>query len=126
MRFDYSALREELLPSEPTPAIRDDRLRGIVAGRTGDAAAGMGTRATVIEAPERSAIVCIAQHGPRREQLVEREGAVEDVAAERAELLFQIERAQGLARDDARLEAGRVAVDRVDHHVGDFFTMIMP
>src|SRR5258707_1993588 len=77
-------------PSKPPAPILQDRLRGVVAGRPGDAAARMRARAAVVEAFERSAVVRIAQHRPRPEQLVERERAVEDVAADEPELLFQI------------------------------------
>ena len=82
--------------------VGQDRRRRIVAGRAGDAAARMCARAAMVEAAERSAIISIAKHRTCPEQLIERECAMEDVAAKKAELLFQIERAQRLGCDDAR------------------------
>ena len=109
----------------PAP-VGEDRVRGIVAGRAGDAAAGMRAGAAMIEARQRPAVVGIAEHGPRPEQLVERHRAVRDVAADEAEHLFEVERAQRLAADHARLEARRIAVDGVDHQVGDLVAMVVP
>src|SRR5206468_10907757 len=114
-------------PQPPAPApIAKDCARGIVAGRAGHAATGMRARATVIEAGDRAAVVRMAEHRSRPEQLIERERAVEDVAADEAERLLEIERAQRLATNHARLEASRVALDRVDHQVGDLLAMRVP
>ena len=87
---------------------------------------GMRARAAVVEARHRAAIVGIAEHRPRPEQLVERERAVEDVAAGEPEGLLEVERAQRLAADHARLEARRIAIDRVDHQVGHLVAMVVP
>src|SRR5262249_61374053 len=91
----------------PPPPIGDDRARGVVAGRTGDTAAGMRAGAAVIESRKRRAIIGIAERRTRPEQLVERQGAMKDVAAGQPEHLFEIERAERLAADHARLEARR-------------------
>src|SRR5208283_5357996 len=45
---------------------------------------------------------------------------------EEAELAFEIERTQYLATDYARGEAGRVALDRRDHQVGDSVAALVP
>jgi hypothetical protein len=57
---------------EQCPVIPQDRLRRIVAGRAGDAAAGMGTGSAMVEALERPAIIGVSQHRSCREQLVQR------------------------------------------------------
>src|SRR5690349_9892478 len=97
-----------------------------MAGCASDPAAGMRARAAMVEARHRAAVVGMAEQRAGPEQLVERECAMEDVAADQTEGLLEIERAQRLAADDARLEARGVTVDRVDHQVGYLFTMIAP
>src|SRR5580698_1525995 len=54
--------------SKQRAVIPQDRLRGVVAGRAGDAAAGMGAGAAVIEPLQRPAIVGVSEHRPGREQ----------------------------------------------------------
>ena len=98
----------------------------LVPWHAGDAAAGMRTRAAHVETLQRTAIVAVAEDRPRREQLVERERAVEDVAADQAELALEIERRQHPATDDARGEIRRVAVHRRDHQVGDLVPRGVP
>src|SRR6478672_11929880 len=71
-------------------------------------------------------VIGIAKSRSRPEQLVEGECAVEDIAARETEPLLQIERGQGLSAQNAGLEAGRIALNRFDHEVGDFFPMIVP
>src|SRR6185369_7066295 len=112
--------------SEQRAVIAQDHLRGIVTGRAGDAAAGMGAGAAMVEALQRPAIVGMAEHRPRREQLIERQRAMKDVAAEQAELPLQIERRQYLAADHACRKARRVFVHRRDHEVGDLIAVIVP
>ena len=53
------------------PVIPQDRTRGVVAGGAGDAAAGMGAGAAMVEPLQRPAIIGVAEHRPRREQLVQ-------------------------------------------------------
>ena len=67
-------------------AILEDFFCRIVARCTGDAAAGMGTRAAHVEALERPAIVAIAQERPCCPELIQRHGTVHDVAANQAKL----------------------------------------
>src|SRR5262245_25358292 len=114
------------LQPPPPPPIRQDRTCRVVAGRAGDAAAGMRARAAVVEARDGAAVVGMAEHWPRPEELVKRQRAVEDIAADEPERLLEIERAQGLASDHARLEARRIALDRVDHQVGNLVAMRVP
>ena len=68
--------------SEQAAVIPQDRFRRVVAGGTGDAAAGMGAGAAMVEALQGPAIIGVAQHRPRREQLVQCQRAVKDVAAQ--------------------------------------------
>ena len=49
------------------PVIPDDHARGVVAGGAGDAAAGMGAGAAVVETFQGAAIIGMAEHRPRRE-----------------------------------------------------------
>src|SRR5215218_1884304 len=66
-----------LFPPGPPPApVGEDGVRGIVAGRAGDAAAWMRAGAAMIETGKRPTIVGITEHGPGPEQLVERHRAV--------------------------------------------------
>src|SRR3954462_535650 len=71
---------------EQRAVIAQDRLGGVVAGGAGDAAAGMGAGAAMVEALQGPAVIGVAQHRAGREQLVQRQRAMKDVAAEQAEL----------------------------------------
>src|SRR5262245_66276567 len=62
----------------PTP-VGEDRLRGVVAGRAGDAAAGMRAGAAVIEPGQRATIVGVAEHGPCPGPQIVRHGCVGNV-----------------------------------------------
>src|SRR6187431_459248 len=75
--------RRGLASSAPERAapFGEDGACGVVTGRPGDAAAGVRAGAAVVEAGERAAIVGVAQHRPRPEQLIERHDAVRDIAA---------------------------------------------
>ena len=86
----------------------------------------MGAGAAMVEAGEGAAVVGVAEHRAGGEQLVERQRAVEDVAADEPEDAFEVERRERLAGDDAVLEAGGVALDGGDHEVGDLLAMIVP
>src|SRR6185503_14414947 len=79
------------------PVVAQDHGRRVVAGGAGDSAAGMRAAAAMVKALEWAAIVGVAQHRTGREQLVQAERAVEDVAAEQAELALEIERREGMA-----------------------------
>src|SRR5258707_11911988 len=92
------------------PVIPQNHARGVVAGGAGDAAAGMRAAAAMVEPLQRPAIIGMAEHRPRREQLIERQRAVKNIAAEQAELALQIERRQNLPADDACRKARRVTI----------------
>ena len=74
------------------PVIPQDHLCRVVAGGAGDAASGMGSGAAMVETSQRTAIIGVSKHWPRRKQLVQRQCTVENVAAKQAELPFEIER----------------------------------
>src|ERR1700689_444375 len=59
------------------PEIQQHLARGIGTGRAGDAAAGVRAGAAHVQAWQRSAIVAVAEHRPRREQLIQAERAME-------------------------------------------------
>lgn len=86
----------------------------------------MGTRPTQIQAGKGAAIARLADHRPRREQLVGAQCAVEDVAADQAEGAFQIERGQHLTTEHAVSEAGRIAFNGSDHQVGYRLAVVIP
>src|SRR3990167_8270920 len=70
-------------------AVGNHFARAVVPRGAGDAAARMRTGAAHVEALQWSAVGGVAEHGPRRPQLVERHGAVHDVAADKPELAFE-------------------------------------
>jgi hypothetical protein len=80
----------------------------------------------MVETRKRPAIVGVAQHRPGGEQLIEGQGSVKDVAAEEAEVPFEVEGRKSLAADDAGPKPWRVAVDRVDHEVGYLIAPLVP
>ena len=75
---------------------------------------------------ERSAVIAVPEHRPRREQLIEAQRAVEDVAADEAEGALEIERAHDLPAEHRGLEIRRMAVDQIDHEVGDLLAVRRP
>ena len=77
---------------EQRPVIPEDDARGVVAGGAGDAAAGMGAGAAMVEAFEGPAVIGVAQHRPRREYLVQGQRAVEDISAQQSEFALEIKR----------------------------------
>src|SRR6266481_2303450 len=82
--------------SKQRPVIAEDDAGGVVAGGAGDAAAGMRAAAAMVEAFQGSAIIGVAEHRPRRKQLVQRQRAMKNIAAKETELALQIERRQDL------------------------------
>src|SRR3982750_1028845 len=68
----------------------------------------------------------MAEHRPGREQLVQAQRAVEDVAAQKAELPLEIERREDLAAEYAGSEARCVFVHSRDHEIGDLVAMVVP
>ena len=84
---------------------------GIVAGSAGDAAAWMSSRAAHVQAAKGRAIVGMAQHRTGGEKLVQRQGTVENVAADKSESALQVEGRIDLPADDALRKARRIFVD---------------
>ena len=64
----------------------------IVPGNARHAAAGVGSRTALIEPFDRRAVVAIAEHRSRTEQLVQRECAVKNIATDQTKFTLQIER----------------------------------
>src|ERR1700722_13409357 len=84
----------------PAPEVGDDLARCVVPWHAGDAAARMGSRAAHVQSLERSTVVPVPEHRPRREQLIEAEGAVEDVATHQTEGALEVQRAEYLPPED--------------------------
>src|SRR6185437_13485599 len=115
-----------MAPPVPEPPVGEHRLRGIVPGSAGHAAAWMGARAAQVEALERHAVIRGADHRPRAEQLVGAHLAVENVAAGEAEAPLQIERRMDLPPDHRLGEAGCVRVHRSDDLIRCLFALLVP
>src|SRR5260221_13105962 len=86
----------------------------------------MRARAAHVEPLQRAAIVAVAKHRPRREQLVERERAVKDVAADQAELTLQIGGREDLARNPAPTERRRMPIDPRRHQARYLVLLPLP
>ena len=106
--------------------ISDDHLGGVVTGRTGHAATGVGACAAQVQAGNDTTIIRLPDHGPCAEQLVERQRAVEDVATNQAEGALQVHRRQHLPAQNGLRKSGRVLVYGRDHQVGHFITVVIP
>ena len=93
------AVRPRCREVEPVAAgggllVGDGRPGRLPAGDAADAAAGVGRRAGVVQPGDRRAVVGVARRRPHVEQLLERELAVEDVAADQAVLVLHLVRAR--------------------------------
>src|SRR5688572_3643977 len=106
--------------------VDEDLARRVVPRRTRHAAAGMRAGATHIYAWQRAAIVTVPEHRARREDLIQVQRAVEDVAADQAERSLEVERAVDLPSEHRGFEVRRVLVDRLDHQIRDGFAMRIP
>src|SRR6266480_4534825 len=124
-RNDEVAASKDHSPKQ-RPVIRQNHARGVVAGGAGDAAAGMGAAAAMVEPLQRPPIIGVAAHWPRREQLIERQRAVKNIAAEQPELALQIERREDLPAHDACRKTRRITIYRRDHEIGDLIAMVVP
>src|SRR5262249_20576824 len=82
----------------------EDLARGVVSGSPGYAATRMRAGAAHVQALQRPAVVAVAEHRARGEQLIEAEGAVEDVAAGQAEGALEVERTHDLTSEHGGLE----------------------
>src|SRR5215471_7368117 len=68
----------------------------------------------------------MAERGPCREQLIETEHAVHNVATNEAKRSFEIERRQHLPTEDGLLEARRISIHGRDHQIGNFVAPLIP
>src|SRR5579875_2432324 len=94
--------------------------------QAGDAAARMRAGAAHVETRDRSAIIGMAEHRARREDLSEIEAPMKYVAADKPEGPFEIERAEDLPCDHRSFEIRRVGIDGGDHEIGDLFAVRVP
>src|SRR5260370_22145229 len=78
------------------PEIGNDFARGVVAGGAGHAAARVRTRSAHVQSLQWAAIVAVSQHRPRREHLIQTQGAMKDIAADHAESTLELEPAHDL------------------------------
>jgi hypothetical protein len=106
--------------------VAQDLPRGIVARRTGDAASRMASRTAQIETRDRTSIIRVTRHRTRREDLPQIERSVENIAADKSECSLKIERGKVLARQHRPPEIRRMIIDRLDHEIGDGFTVVVP
>src|SRR5690606_2953807 len=123
---DACAALPESRAAEPTLEIAQDLAGGVVAGSPGDAASRVSAGAAEVETCNRHAVIGVAQHGTRREELIQRQLAVEDVAVDHAETPLKIERRQDLPGDDARLEIRGMPGHGLDHEISKFILGIIP
>ena len=106
--------------------VAQDLLGGVLAVRAHDAAAGMRRRAAHIEVANRRRVLRPSRGRPQKEQLLERQLALEDVAFRQAPLALEIERRQHLAVQNDVPNVGRVLGDRVDDGVAERFALGVP
>src|ERR1700686_5396752 len=79
-------------PPPPAAKVAEDLARRVVTRGAAHAAPGMGAGAAHVKPLQRSAVIAVAEHRARREQLIEAQGAVGNVAADEPEGALQIER----------------------------------
>src|SRR4051794_16393413 len=77
----------------------------------------MGAGAAQVESLDRAAVVRMAEQRPGRPQLVERKRAVEDVAADEAEVALQVGGREGAVAEDAGAKARRVRFNDIEDAV---------
>src|SRR2546423_2727519 len=121
---DYPPVRPRSLKQRPV--IPEDYPRGIVARGAGDAAAGMRAASAMVEPLQRPAIIGMAEHRARREQLIERQRAMKNIAPNQPELALQIQRREDLPAHYTCRETRGILVDGRDHEIGDLLAMVVP
>src|SRR2546423_1734348 len=105
--------------SRPRPLeVLNDLARSVAAVDAADATTGMGARAAEIEILDRRPVIRVAGHGPPAEELIEREVAMHDVAADQSVLLLHVMRAEHLAMLDGALQVAGEARIAVDDAIG--------
>ena len=108
------------------PRVAQDLARGVVSRHAGHSPAGMRARAAHVESLEGAAVVAVSEHGPGREELIERQLPVKDVATGQAKFSLQIQRGKRAHRDNACAEAGSVAINRVEHQFRNLVLDVVP
>src|SRR6266540_4211868 len=103
---------------DPLP-VAQDLERGVPSRGPHHPSPGMRARSAEVEALHRRAVARPAGDGTGGEELVERHGAVEDVPSGEAEGPLQVERAQEVEADVARLEPRGVFLDEVKDPAGE-------
>jgi len=86
----------------------------------------MRARATQVQAPDRSAISRMSQQRPHREQLIERQLAMKDVAAGKPVLPFKVERCDDLRTDDLAADTWSWPFEHRDHGIEQRITRDSP
>src|SRR5262249_24973502 len=105
MRFQWAWL---------APQIPLDLAARVGARCAGDAAAWMGPCAAEVEPRDRAPVLRAAQEGTKREQLVERRLAVEQMPAGQAVVRLQVDRRENLLAYDEPGQVGRVGGQGLD------------
>src|ERR1700730_500820 len=106
--------------------VTQDLPSGVVARRTGDAASRMASRTAQIETRNRTSIIRVTQHRTRREDLPQIERPVKNIAADKSECSLKVERGKDLPRQHRAPKVRRKIIDRLDHEIGDGFTVVVP
>src|SRR3990167_9169951 len=91
-----------------------------------EAGAGMRSRAAQKKTADRRAVLTEPQERPHGEELIERELAMENLAAGQPPAALEVERRQDLARDDTRLQRGRVLLERRHHGIAQALAGALP
>src|SRR5215213_1909599 len=100
----------------PAP-VAPDLPHAVVSRDGADATTGVGRRGGLVEAPDRSPVICVTGGWSHVEELLGRELAVEDVAPDEPDILLHVVRPEDLAVQDRSLQVGRQLAVAVDHPV---------
>src|SRR4051812_49800263 len=96
------------LPRHAPAEVAQHLARAVMAGRACHAAPRMGPRAAQVKPFDGRAVIRMPEQRPCRPQLVERQRAMEDVAAHEAEIPLEVGRGKRAMPNDAGLEPRRV------------------
>eukprot|EP00053_Salpingoeca_punica_P005848 m.56912 g.56912 ORF g.56912 m.56912 type:complete len:677 (+) comp13422_c0_seq2:93-2123(+) len=108
-----------LLEGQLEAQVAEDGVGGVAAGRAHDATARVRACAAEVELLHRRAVGAVAKGRAGVAELVQAEGAVEDVAAVQAKDALQVQRAEHVAANDRVREARRKLVDNAADAVGE-------
>src|SRR5712691_10274185 len=100
------------------PEVFEDLAGRVAAVDTADPAARMGTRAAEIQSLDRRSIIGVAGDRSPGKELIQREVAVHDVAADQAVFLLHVVRSEHLAMLDRALEVASKARIPIDDAIG--------